>query len=125
MTGVAAAPDAALRVVLTIRIEPGQEAAFEELWRSHAETVGRFPANRGQQLLRERGEVGSYTVVTDWTDEPAFRAFEQSPEQQRYLKELWAIRAGGGMQLLDPLFARAPGAAGPAQRTDSTTTEAR
>ncbi|MFG2332153.1 antibiotic biosynthesis monooxygenase family protein [Streptomyces sp. NPDC048604] len=93
----------ALRVLLRIRILPGREAEFEELWLSHSRTVRTFPDNHGQQLLRLSGETGSYTVLTDWTDEPTFRAFEQSPEQQAYLQRLWPMRAGGEMQLLEPL----------------------
>ncbi|MEV4875837.1 antibiotic biosynthesis monooxygenase family protein [Streptomyces cyaneofuscatus] len=99
-----------LRVLLQIRITEGHEAEFEELWRAHAETVRRFPDNHGQQLLRRTGERGSYTVLTDWTDEPSFRAFEQSPEQQSYLKKLWAIRAGGQMHLLEAVHALSPAA---------------
>lgn len=100
-----------LRVLLRIRITEGHEAEFEELWRGHAETVRGFSDNHGQQLLRSPGESGSYTVLTDWTDEPSFRAFEQSPEQQAYLRKLWAIRAGGEMQLLEVVHALSPAAA--------------
>ncbi|MGP3922409.1 MULTISPECIES: antibiotic biosynthesis monooxygenase family protein [unclassified Streptomyces] len=99
-----------LRVLLRIRIAEGHETEFEELWRAHAETVRRFPDNHGQQLLRLAGETGSYTVLTDWTDEPSFRAFEQSAEQQAYLQRLWKIRAGGEMQLLEPLHELSPAA---------------
>lgn len=101
---------AGLRVILRIRIATGHEAEFEELWHGHAETVRGFPDNHGQQLLRERGEYGSYTVLTDWTDEPSFRAFEQSPEQQAYLHKLWAIRAGGEMHLFDVVHVSSPAA---------------
>ncbi|HEY9373885.1 antibiotic biosynthesis monooxygenase family protein [Streptomyces sp.] len=101
-------PAPGLRVLLRIRITPGREAEFEELWRGHAETVRRFPDNHGQQLLRLRGETGDYTVLTDWTDEPSFRAFEQSAEQQAYLQLLWPMRAGGEMHLLDPLHDSSP-----------------
>ncbi|MEU8530278.1 MULTISPECIES: antibiotic biosynthesis monooxygenase [Streptomyces] len=94
-------PAPELRVLLRIRIEPGHEAEFEELWLAHSRTVRTFPDNHGQQLLT--GGTGDYTVLTDWTDEPAFRAFEQSPEQQAYLQRLWPMRAGGEMQLLAPL----------------------
>ncbi|CAI4166197.1 antibiotic biosynthesis monooxygenase family protein [Streptomyces albidoflavus] len=97
-----------LRVLLRIRVAEGQEERFEELWRAHAETVRSFTDNHGQQLLRTRGERGSYTVLTDWTDEPSFRAFERSPEQQAYLRELWAIRSGGEMQLLDLVHTLSP-----------------
>ncbi|MFI8089633.1 antibiotic biosynthesis monooxygenase family protein [Streptomyces sp. NPDC086080] len=98
----------ALRVLLRIRIVEGHETEFEELWRAHAETVRGFADNHGQHLLRAPGEHGSYTVLTDWTDEPSFRAFERSPEQQAYLRRLWAIRAGGDMQLLEVVHALSP-----------------
>lgn len=104
-----AAP-AGLRVLLRIRVAKGHEAEFEELWRGHAETVRRFPDNHGQQLLRDTAEPGSYTVLTDWTDEPSFRAFERSAEQQAYLKVLWPLREGGEMRLLEPLHALSPAA---------------
>jgi len=99
---------AGLRVLLRIRISEGHEQEFEELWRGHAETVRRLPGNHGQQLLRTGGTKGDYTVLTDWTDEPAFRAFERSAEQQAYLNRLWPIRAGGEMHLLEPLHRLAP-----------------
>ena len=96
-----------LRVLLRIRIVPGREAEFEQLWRTPARTV---PDNHGQQLLRLSGESGHYTVLTDWTDEPSFRAFERSPEQQAYLQRLWPMRADGEMQLLEPLHELSPAA---------------
>ncbi|MEU8523370.1 antibiotic biosynthesis monooxygenase family protein [Streptomyces sp. NBC_01216] len=107
-------PGPGLRVLLRIRIKPGHEAEFEELWLAHSQTVRTFPDNHGQQLLRESGEPGGFTVLTDWTDEPAFRAFEKSPEQQTYLQRLWPMREGGEMHLLEPLHESAPAvAAGP------------
>lgn len=101
---------AGLRVLLRIDIAPGREAEFEELWRSHAEYIRALADNHGQQLLRLHGGSGSYTVLTDWTDEPSFRAFEQSAEQQAYLKRLWPLRAGGEMRLLEPLYELTPAA---------------
>ncbi|MGW4200408.1 putative quinol monooxygenase [Streptomyces sp. NPDC004726] len=98
-----------LRVLLRIEITAGREAEFEELWRDHARTVRAFPDNHGQQLLRQAGEPGHYTVLTDWTDEPSFRAFEQSPEQQAYLRRLWPMRSSGEMRLLEPLHELIPG----------------
>ncbi|MFC9427870.1 antibiotic biosynthesis monooxygenase family protein [Streptomyces sp. NPDC056987] len=92
-----------LRVLLEIRIAPGHEAEFEELWRGHADLVRRLPDNHGQQLYRLAGSDGCYTVLTDWTDEPSFRAFERSEAQQAYLGRLWPMREGGGMSLLEPL----------------------
>ncbi|MFJ8107279.1 antibiotic biosynthesis monooxygenase family protein [Streptomyces sp. NPDC096132] len=94
---------AGLRVLLEIRIAPGREADFEELWREHAEHVRGLPDNHGQQLYRLAGSDGHYTVLTDWTDEPSFRAFERSDAQQAYLGRLWSMREGGAMSLLEPL----------------------
>ncbi|MDX3377992.1 antibiotic biosynthesis monooxygenase [Streptomyces sp. ME02-6991-2A] len=99
---------AGLRVLLRIRIAPGREAEFERLWLAHSATVRAFPDNHGQQLLRLTGEPGAFTVLTDWTDEPSFRAFEQSPEQQAYLLKLWPMRVGGEMHLLEPLHVSTP-----------------
>ncbi|MFG3233941.1 antibiotic biosynthesis monooxygenase family protein [Streptomyces antibioticus] len=94
---------AGLRVLLEIRIAPGRESEFEELWRRHAEEVRLLPDNHGQRLYRQAGLDGCYTVLTDWTDEPSFRAFERSDAQQAYLKRLWPMREGGAMSLLEPL----------------------
>ncbi|MBO7939106.1 antibiotic biosynthesis monooxygenase [Streptomyces sp. S9] len=94
---------AGLRVLLEIRIAPGRESEFEELWRRHAEEVRLLPDNHGQRLYRQAGLDGCYTVLTDWTDEPSFRAFERSDAQQAYLRRLWPMREGGSMSLLEPL----------------------
>ncbi|GGS91736.1 MULTISPECIES: antibiotic biosynthesis monooxygenase family protein [Streptomyces] len=111
---------AGLRVALRIEISAGREAEFEELWRGHAQTVRRFPHNHGQQLLRQVDQPGVYTVLTDWTDEPAFRAFEQSPEQQAYLKRLWPMRTAGEMRLLEPLHHLSPAATAAAEQPGRT-----
>ncbi len=103
--------DTALRVLLQIDIKPGNEQDFEVLWRRHANFISQHSDNLGQWLLRRTDsdtesdtDSGSgYVVLTDWTDEPAFRAFEQSDEQQEYLKRLWPMRAGGSMILLTTL----------------------
>ncbi|WP_019869949.1 antibiotic biosynthesis monooxygenase family protein [Salinispora oceanensis] len=89
-----------LRVLLQIDIRPGWEEDFERLWYGHARYVNRLGDNHGQSLLRRTDGAGGYVVLTDWTNEPAFRAFEQSPEQQSYLKKLWPMRQGGSMSLL-------------------------
>jgi heme oxygenase (mycobilin-producing) len=92
-----------LRVLLQIDIQAGHGERFEQLWHDHATRVATLPDNHGQSLLRRTDRADSYVVLTDWTDEAAFRSFEQSEAQQAYLKELWAIRAGGSMALLDVL----------------------
>jgi heme oxygenase (mycobilin-producing) len=93
----------ALRVLLQIEIKPGSEDEFERLWRTHADRVRAFAANHGQSLSRRTDQAGGYVVVSDWSDEAAFRAFEHSDAQQEYLKKLWPLRQSGSMTLLDTL----------------------
>jgi heme-degrading monooxygenase HmoA len=90
----------ALRVLLQIDVQPGREEEFEALWREHSSRIRRLPDNHGQWLLRRTDNPSGYVVLTDWTDEDAFRAFERSEPQQEYLKRLRPIRAGGAMTLL-------------------------
>ncbi|MEV4702081.1 antibiotic biosynthesis monooxygenase family protein [Actinoplanes sp. NPDC049316] len=99
-----------LRVLLQIEIQPEATERFERLWHDHAAHVATLADNHGQTLLRRTDRDDAYVVLTDWTDEPAFRAFERSERQQAYLKELWAIRAGGSMTLLDVVTDLVPAA---------------
>ncbi|MFI6903497.1 antibiotic biosynthesis monooxygenase family protein [Nonomuraea sp. NPDC050394] len=82
------------RVLLDIQVRPGQEDAFERTWREVAEGIAAHPANRGQSLLR--GE-DAYYVITDWTDESAFRQFELSPAHVDNRARLAPYRTGGSM----------------------------
>lgn len=90
-----------LRVLLHIDIKDGLSDQFEQLWQRHSAFVATLPDNHGQSLLRRRDDPSRFVVTSDWTDEPAFRTFERSPQQQQYLQRLWPIRAGGQMILLD------------------------
>lgn len=96
----AAAAGVPLRVLLSIEIHAGQQDEFEQLWWEHARTVANDSANLGQSLSVQTDSAANYVVITDWADEPAFRAFERSNAQQEYLKRLWPLRAGGSMTLL-------------------------
>jgi aromatase len=97
---VAATQGEPLRVLLSIDIHPGQQDEFEQLWWEHAQLVAGDPANLGQSLSVRTDSPASYVVVTDWADEPSFRAFERSDAQQKYLKRLWPLRESGSMTLL-------------------------
>ena len=92
-----------VRVLLRIDIEPGHGLEFEQLWHAHAAHVRTLPDNLGQALMQDRAAPDTYVVLTDWVDEPAFRAFERSTPQQEYLNKLWPIRTGGSMTLLRSL----------------------
>ena len=68
----------AFRVMLRMEIEPGKEADFEKAWLEGTEAVTGHPASLGQSLAREEGPDGAgstYVIISDWVDEPRFRAF--------------------------------------------------
>jgi heme-degrading monooxygenase HmoA len=93
-----------LRVLLQIEVQPGREGEFEQLWLEHSGYIRTLPANHGQWLLRRTDLPNAFVVLTDWTDEAAFRAFERSEAQQAYLRRLWPLRVGGSMSLLTTVY---------------------
>lgn len=101
-----------LRVLLQLEVAQGRERDFEELWRAHSAHVRSLPDNHGQALLRRTDNPSGYVILTDWTDEDAFRAFERSAAQQEYLKKLWPMRTSGAMALLTTVHELLPEHAG-------------
>jgi heme-degrading monooxygenase HmoA len=81
------------RVLLQMRIHPGQAAAFEAEWRSGTAAVTGHPANLGQWLARSSSEEDTYYIVSDWVDETGFRAFEDSGAHVRHRERLHAFRS--------------------------------
>ena len=85
------------RVILRMEIDPERTAAFEEAWASVSRSIAREPANLGQTLAKSSEEEAVYVVVTDWTDERAFRDFEVSSRHVGHRRKLRPFRRGGGM----------------------------
>lgn len=85
------------RVVLEVDVHPGAGPDFERTWREVADAIGVQPANLGQWLLRRTDAADRYVVVTDWTDERAFREFETSGPHVRNRRLLAPFRRGGSM----------------------------
>jgi heme-degrading monooxygenase HmoA len=102
----------ALRILLQIDVQAGREREFEQLWCEHSSWIRELPDNHGQWLLRRTDNASGYVILSDWTDEDAFRAFERSEPQQEYLKRLGPIRAGGVMALLTMVYEQPPATAG-------------
>ncbi|MDX3380097.1 antibiotic biosynthesis monooxygenase [Streptomyces niveiscabiei] len=103
------------RVMLRMEIEPGKEADFERAWHEGTDAVTGHPANLGQSLSRSTAEDSTYYIVSDWLDEPRFRAFEDSPEHLRHRATLHPYRKGGSfhtMELVTHLSGKASGGAG-------------
>jgi heme-degrading monooxygenase HmoA len=88
---------ATFRVLLQVEVRPGLEDAFEQEWRAGSEVVAGQPANRGHWLSRSEKEERTYYVVSDWTDEPSFRAFESSPAHLEHRQRMHPYRSGGSM----------------------------
>lgn len=94
------ADDAGFRVLLRVNVRPGMGADFERTWLSIGGAVTAHPANRGQWLLRGADDDGPhevYYIVSDWTDEAGFRAFEHSDEHVVHRERLHPYRSGGSM----------------------------
>ncbi|MHA6763607.1 antibiotic biosynthesis monooxygenase family protein [Streptacidiphilus sp. PAMC 29251] len=86
-------PAERFRVMLQMRIHPGQADDFVAEWRSGTEAVTGHPANLGQWLARSSSEADTYYIVSEWVDETGFRAFENSGAHLRHRERLHAFRS--------------------------------
>lgn len=113
-------PGTAYRVLLRMRVRPGQEAGFVDAWRSGAATIAAEPAQLGQSLSRSDTEAGVYYIVSDWTDEVSFRAYERSDRHREHRARLHPYRESGSMQTMAVVAVRpADGGFRPADGADS------
>jgi heme oxygenase (mycobilin-producing) len=99
------------RVMLRLNIIPGKEREFEQTWLEIGKVVTDQDANIGQWLLRSNDEDGVYYIMSDWVDEPRFRAFERSDEHVEHRQKLHPYRTGGSMATMRVVFDLRGGAA--------------
>jgi heme-degrading monooxygenase HmoA len=92
------------RILLRAEIRAGMEDEFERTWLSVGSVIIDHPANQGQWLLKSE-EEGVYYIMSDWTDEPSFRAFETSAEHVEHRKKLHPYRSGGSMTTMTVVHA--------------------
>ncbi|MFD9226039.1 NAD(P)-binding domain-containing protein [Streptomyces sp. NPDC060064] len=86
------------RVILRMEIQSGTQDEFERTWWEVGSAISRQPANRGQTLTRAtEGDSPVYYVITDWTDEAAFRAFEIGEAHVEHRRRLGKYRTSGEM----------------------------
>ncbi|CAM5394442.1 ABM domain-containing protein OS=Streptomyces fumanus OX=67302 GN=GCM10018772_33960 PE=4 SV=1 [Streptomyces fumanus] len=85
------------RVLLRAEIAEGKEKEFEDTWREIGEVITGQPANLGQWLMRSHDEPGVYYIISDWTDEERFRAFERSEQHVGHRSRLQPFRTKGSM----------------------------
>ncbi len=88
---------ATFRVLLKVEVKDGLEAGFEREWLAGSDAVAGHPANRGHWLSRDDKDPHTYYVVSDWTDEESFRAFEGSPTHLEHRQRMHPYRTGGSM----------------------------
>lgn len=89
------------RVLLRAEIAEGREKEFEEAWRQVGEVITGQSANLGQWLMRSHDEPGVYYIISDWTDEEHFRAFERSEAHVGHRSKLQPFRTKGSMVTTD------------------------
>lgn len=89
------------RVLLRAEIAEGKEKEFEDTWLEIGEVITGQSANLGQWLMRSHDEPGVYYIISDWTDEERFRAFERSEEHVGHRSRLRPFRTNGSMVTTD------------------------
>ncbi|GAA1700763.1 antibiotic biosynthesis monooxygenase [Fodinicola feengrottensis] len=95
----------AFRVMLRFEIKPGMTAGFEQTWLEVGKVITDHPANLGQWLMRSADEENVYHVMSDWIDEPRFRAFERSDQHIEHRQKLHPFRSGGSMTTVNVVYA--------------------
>ncbi|WP_030340072.1 antibiotic biosynthesis monooxygenase family protein [Streptomyces sp. NRRL S-1022] len=97
-------PEKPFRVLLRVETRPGMAADFERTWREVGTAVTSDPANLGQWLMRSTEEEHVYYIISDWTDEPGFRAFEHSEQHVKHRERLHPFRSGGSMATMRAVY---------------------
>jgi 2-polyprenyl-6-methoxyphenol hydroxylase-like FAD-dependent oxidoreductase/heme-degrading monooxygenase HmoA len=67
-----------VRVVLTVRVPAGEEAAYELAYAEVAERMRGTPGHVREELLREPG-TSTYHLFAEWADEASFTAWVEDP----------------------------------------------
>ncbi|MDG4825459.1 FAD-dependent oxidoreductase [Asanoa sp. WMMD1127] len=63
-----------IRVMVTVTVPPGEEAAYERAYLKVAERMRGTPGHVREELLREPG-TGTYHILAEWLDETSFNAW--------------------------------------------------
>jgi heme-degrading monooxygenase HmoA len=99
------------RVLLRMELHEGGEAEFEKAWLAGADVISGQPANLGQWLALSAEEPAVYYIISDWTDEAAFRDYELSEEHREHRQRLHPYRKSGTMAVMNIAHSRAGAAA--------------
>ena len=94
----------AFRVMLAMRIHPGREQEFESAWSAGSSAVTAQAANLGHTLARDSDDPSLYHITSEWTDEAAFRRYEESPDHLAHRATLRPFRTGGSMATMTVVY---------------------
>lgn len=92
------------RVMLRMQIHPGMEEEFEQTWLATGRAITDHPSNLGQWLSKSAEEVAVYYIVSDWIDEPRFRAYEHSERHLAHRTKLHPFRSSGSMTTMHVVY---------------------
>jgi antibiotic biosynthesis monooxygenase (ABM) superfamily enzyme len=88
----------AVTVLVTRRIKPGQEAAYEKLMHDIMRAAAEFPGHLGAHLVRPDEQPGSepglYHVVFAFDSQPHLQSWQDSPARSLGLAALEPLVAG-------------------------------
>jgi heme-degrading monooxygenase HmoA len=96
-------PASPFRVLLRMRIRPGEGVAFGRAWQAGADVIAGQADNLGQWLARDTEDADTYYVISDWADEASFRAYEHGAVHAEHLARLRPYRAEGEMATMSVL----------------------
>ncbi|WP_433203167.1 antibiotic biosynthesis monooxygenase family protein [Nocardia sp. CA-107356] len=83
------------RVMVRARIRAGEEAAFEAAYAQVTAQVAGTPGHIRDELLRPCADDDHYILLSEWTDEAAFLAWEDAPIHRQTttpMRPYWAGR---------------------------------
>lgn len=86
-----------VRIMVHATIRAEDRDAFEQAYRQVTEVVRGTPGHLADELLRDAGEPGKYTLLAEWESEEAFRAWEDQPAHREMAKPMYPYWAGGGI----------------------------
>ncbi|MFI7121223.1 antibiotic biosynthesis monooxygenase family protein [Amycolatopsis sp. NPDC049868] len=85
--------NAGFRAVIELRMDPPDVERFLVLWPEMAAEVATATGVLDQWLFASDG--AGLTIMSDWVDEAAFRAFEASAVHAAHRARIGPIRTGG------------------------------
>jgi len=85
--------DGVVRVLVRTQIYPGMADEFERVYMETDADLADDPASLHRWLLRSATEENVYYIMSDWTSEEGFRAFEAGATHVAHAAKLYPYRS--------------------------------